>query len=102
MSTTAESLRPTRTPHGCDPDRQAEDMRTLRRLSGEGFNGAHELGELLLALDQYPTLCRHDMAVATGRDELEIARIIEEFRSAEIRCKRNATAEHLRRHSMTR
>jgi hypothetical protein len=93
-----DDLWPTSSP-GQHPELLAETMRELRRISREGTE--NELGNRLYALAANPLpggLSRRDMAIAAERPEAEVQQLIATFHEADLRCRRNATAEHLRRH----
>jgi hypothetical protein len=95
---TDDVLQPTRPPRpGTVPGFEAEEMQLLRTLSREGR--MNELGYKLVALAAHGSLGLRDMALATEWSEVEVMRIITEFREHEAMCRRNATQERVRRHS---
>lgn len=100
MNTTDDDLWPQDIPPGCVPERLAEDMRELRRLSREQPPGLHAMGDLIYARTATGSLGDRDMARAARLTEDELAAMVEEWRAADEQCAANRTAEQLARHGL--
>ena len=97
---TDDELWPRDIPPGCIPDRMAEDLQELRRLSLEQPPGLNAMGDLIYARRASNSLSDRDMARAARLTEAGFAALVEEWDAAEQQCAENRTAEHLSRHSL--
>jgi hypothetical protein len=97
-----DDLRPTWTPRGVDPDRQAESMRELRVHALEGRPGRHALGELLLALAYgRRSLSEVDMARVSLLTVAEVQAINKERLQHHLYCNRVAAEDRVARRSVS-